>query len=115
MNVNKRYRMSWPRFCAALLAAALLFGQWAWSPSIASAASAFVQTAASGYSSQSGIQLETSSEGGQNVAFIDNGDYIAFPNVDFGGGASTFQVRVASNAGGGAIEARLDGVNGTLI
>ncbi|SFB55892.1 Carbohydrate binding module (family 6) [Cohnella sp. OV330] len=115
MNVNKRYRMTWPRYCAALLAAALLLGQWGWSPSIASAASAFVQTAASGYSSQSGIQLETSAEGGQNVAFIDNGDYIAFANVDFGSGASTFQLRVASNASGGAIEARLDGVNGTLI
>lgn len=115
MNVNNRYRMTWPRFCAALLAAVLLLGQWAWSPSIASAASAFVQTAASGYSSQSGIQLENASEGGQNVAFIDNGDYIAFQNVDFGSGASTFQVRVASNASGGAIEARLDGVNGTLI
>ncbi|MDG0811509.1 carbohydrate-binding protein [Cohnella rhizosphaerae] len=115
MNVNQRFRMTWPRFCAALLTAALLLGQWAWSPSVASAASAFVQTAASGYSSQSGIQLESSSEGGQNVAFIDNGDYIAFSNVDFGSGASTFQVRVASNASGGAIEARLDGVNGTLV
>jgi|GEM_PF-2887449 len=115
MRMNKRYRMSWSRLCAALLATVLLLGQWAWSPSIASAASAFVQTAASGYSSQSGIQLEASSEGGQNVAFIDNGDYIAFANVDFGSGASTFQVRVASNASGGAIEARLDGVNGTLI
>ncbi|RED37426.1 carbohydrate-binding protein, partial [Paenibacillus sp. VMFN-D1] len=79
------------------------------------AASAFSQTPASSFSSQFGIQLENSTEGGQNVAFIDNGDYIAFSNVDFGSGASSIDVRVASNNNGGQIEVRLDNPNGTLI
>ncbi|TFE29409.1 carbohydrate-binding protein [Cohnella luojiensis] len=98
-----------------LLMAVLLLTQFTFSPSVASAASAFNQTAASEFSSQSGIQLESSSEGGQNVAFIDNGDYIAFTNVDFGSGATSFQARVASNASGGNIEIRLDSLTGTVI
>ncbi|MFF2910543.1 carbohydrate-binding protein [Paenibacillus sp. NPDC057934] len=84
-------------------------------PSVVSAASAFNQTAASGYNSQSGVQLENSTEGGQNVAFIDNGDYIVFNNVDFGSGANSIDVRVASNNSGGNIEVRLDSLTGTLV
>ncbi|CAM4212854.1 hypothetical protein FHS16_000364 [Paenibacillus endophyticus] len=78
------------------------------------AVSAFVQTAASSYNSQFGIQLESSSEGGQNVAYVDNGDYIAFNNVDFGSGASSVSLRVASQTSGGNIEIRLDSATGTL-
>ncbi|MGO4546054.1 carbohydrate-binding protein [Paenibacillus sp. 2TAB23] len=78
------------------------------------AISAFVQTAASSYNSQFGIQLESSSEGGQNVAYVDNGDYIAFNNVNFGSGASSVSLRVASQTSGGNIEIRLDSATGTL-
>ncbi|HEX8538096.1 MAG TPA: carbohydrate-binding protein, partial [Cystobacter sp.] len=76
--------------------------------------SALGQLAASGYDSQSGTQLEACSEGGQNVAFIDEGDYLAFNNLDFGGGANTFEARVASAGAGGNIEVRLDSLTGTL-
>ncbi len=97
------------------LMAAILLTQFTFSPSVASAASAYSQIDASGYSSMSGIQLESSSEGGQNVAFIDNGDYIAFTNIDFGSGATSFQSRVACNASGGNIEVRLDSLTGTVV
>ncbi|WP_246096223.1 carbohydrate-binding protein [Paenibacillus sinopodophylli] len=76
--------------------------------------SAFNQTAAASFSSQLGIQTEASSEGGQNVGFIDNGDYLLFNNVHFGTGAASAEFRVASNASGGQIEIRVGGVNGTL-
>jgi len=76
--------------------------------------SAFSQLEASSHDSQSGIQLEASSEGGQSVAFVDNGDFIAFNNIDFGSGATTFDARVASNTAGGQIEVRLDSLTGTL-
>ncbi|MFC5530555.1 carbohydrate-binding protein [Cohnella yongneupensis] len=99
---------------AILLAVALIVTLFTISPPVANAASAFNQTAASGYTSQSGIQLETSTEGGQNVAFVDNGDYIAFTNTDFGTGTSTFSARVASAASGGSIEVRIDSLTGTL-
>lgn len=77
--------------------------------------SAFTQIEAESYSTQSGIQTESSSEGGQAVAFIDNGDYAVYNNIDFGSGAASFQARVASAANGGNIEVRLDSINGTLI
>lgn len=76
--------------------------------------SALSQLAASSYDSQSGTQLEASSEGGQNVAFIDNGDFIAFNSLDFGSGATTFETRIASGGAGGNIEVRLDSLTGTL-
>ncbi|MGG1639163.1 carbohydrate-binding protein [Paenibacillus sp. NRS-1760] len=76
--------------------------------------SAFVQTVASAFNSQFGTQLENSSEGGQNVAYVDNGDYLVFNNVNFGSGASSVALRVASQTSGGNVEIRLDSLNGTL-
>ncbi|MCR8632744.1 carbohydrate-binding protein [Paenibacillus radicis (ex Xue et al. 2023)] len=70
---------------------------------------------AESYSSMSGVQTEASSEGGQNVGYIDNGDYLVFNNVNFGTtGPTKFAARVASTAGGN-IEIRLDSLTGTLI
>ena len=77
--------------------------------------SAFTQIEAESYSTQSGIQTESSSEGGQDVAFIENGDYAVYNNIDFGSGAASFQARVASATNGGNIEVRLDSITGTLV
>lgn len=77
--------------------------------------SAFTQIEAESYSTQSGIQTESSTEGGQDVAFIENGDYVVYNNVDFGSGAASFQARVASATNGGNIEVRLDSITGTLV
>ncbi|MBW5446186.1 carbohydrate-binding protein [Cohnella sp. CFH 77786] len=76
--------------------------------------SAFTQIEAESYSTQSGIQTESSSEGGQNVGWIENGDYVVYNNIDFGSGAASFQARVASATNGGNIEVRLDSITGTL-
>ena len=64
---------------------------------------------------ESGIETETSSEGGMNVSFIGNGDYIKVKGVNFGTGAVSFDARVASATSGGNIELRLDSTTGTLI
>ncbi|WBB51135.1 family 43 glycosylhydrolase [Verrucosispora sp. WMMA2044] len=63
----------------------------------------------------SGIETEPSSEGGMNVGWIDNGDYIKVKGVAFGTGATTFSARVASATSGGRIEVRLDGASGPLV
>ena len=78
------------------------------------AVTAFSQIPASSYATQSGIQLETSSEGGQNVAFIDSGDFTSYATVEFGAGAASFSARVASSAAGGTIEIRTGGAMGAL-
>jgi hypothetical protein len=76
---------------------------------------AFSLIEAEDYSSQSGVQTETCDEGGLNVGYIENGDYIAFSNIDFENGAESFQARVASATSGGNIEIRLDSSTGTII
>ena len=63
-----------------------------------------------------GVTTEACSEGGQCVTSIENGDYLAFNEVDFGdGGIQCFEARIASDANGGYIEVRLDDTAGTLI
>lgn len=63
-----------------------------------------------------GIETESCSEGGLNVANIHNNDYIKVKGVGFGStSATSFQARVASATSGGTIELRLDSETGTLI
>jgi hypothetical protein len=72
------------------------------------------QIAASTFSSQSGVQTETTTDvgGGMDVGWISNGDYICFNNVDFqNGGLTQFIARVASGAGtgiSGLVQATVD-------
>jgi arabinoxylan arabinofuranohydrolase len=63
----------------------------------------------------SGLKTEVCGEGGINVAYINNGDYIKVRGVNFGTGASSLTVRVASANSGGNIEVRLGSQTGTLV
>ena len=63
-----------------------------------------------------GVQLETTSDegGGQNIGFLDNGDYISFApmnllNID------ALVYRVASGGAGGRIEVHVDSPNGPIV
>ncbi len=76
---------------------------------------AFTQIEAEDFNDFSGIQTEISEEGGQNIGYIENGDYAVYSRIDFGSGAGRFEARVASGTSGGNIEIRLDGINGSLI
>jgi endo-1,4-beta-xylanase len=77
--------------------------------------SAYSQVEAEAYNMQSGTQTESCSEGGYNVGYIENGDYLVFRIVDFDSGASSFNARVASAGSGGNIELYLDSLTGTQI
>lgn len=77
--------------------------------------SAFSQIEAESYNNQSGIQTESCSEGGEDVGYIENGDYVVYNNIDFGNGAESFKARVASAASGGNIEIRLDSLTGPIV
>lgn len=63
----------------------------------------------------SGIETQPSGEGGMNVGWIENGDYIKVKGVAFGTGATSFSARIASGTSGGRIELRLDSATGTLV
>ncbi|WP_084187204.1 carbohydrate-binding protein [Andreprevotia chitinilytica] len=82
---------------------------------VPSTVSAFNQIAASSFAGQSGIQLENASEGGQDVAFINNGAYTFYTNLDFGNGAASMTARVASSAAGGNIEVHADSIGGPIL
>lgn len=77
--------------------------------------SAFIQIEAESYNNQSGIQTESCTEGGEDVGYIENGDYVVYNNIDFGSGAESFQARAASTNSGGNIEIRLDSITGPLV
>ena len=76
---------------------------------------------AEAYSGMAGVAKETTSDtdGGQNVAWIANGDHLRFDNVNFGSTERrTFSARVASGAAGGVsglVNVRLDSLTGPSI
>lgn len=59
---------------------------------------------AENYSDMSGVQIEPCSEGGQNVGYIDAGDWMVYNNVNIPAGTYTVEYRVASYNGGGKIQ-----------
>ena len=76
--------------------------------------SAFTRIEAEKYNNQSGVQTESCVEGGQNIGYIENGDYVVYNEINFDSEASSFQARVASGSEGGSIEVRLDSITGPL-
>jgi len=76
---------------------------------------------AEAYSAQNGTFVENTTDagGGQNVAGINNGNWLRFDGVRFGSTAATqFKARVASGAGGGAsglVQVRLGSPTGAVI
>jgi hypothetical protein len=64
--------------------------------------SAYATIEAESFNAQSGTITEASTENGQNIGAINNGDWLQYNNVDFGtGGVRDFVARVASGAAGG--------------
>lgn len=59
--------------------------------------SAFENIEAEDFSDQSGIKTEDCADGGKNVGYIENGDYIVFNNVDFENGAKSITAKLAGN------------------
>jgi arabinoxylan arabinofuranohydrolase len=77
----------------------------------------FDKTQAETIAFSSGLKTEvcTDDGGGMDVMSINNGDYIKVKGVNFGSGANSLDIRVASGATGGSIELHLDSLAGTSI
>ena len=73
--------------------------------------SAFETIEAESYASQEGVRTEDTAGGGQNIGFIENGDWIMFRKVDFEDGAESFTGRISGYAS--KIEIYTDSLNGT--
>lgn len=72
--------------------------------------SAFEIIEAESFDAQEGVLTEELTSGGQNIGFIENGDYVQYKNVDFGDGARSFSATVSGNRAG--VELYLDSMNG---
>ncbi|MFB9057304.1 carbohydrate-binding protein [Mariniflexile ostreae] len=66
------------------------------------------------YDSMLGVQTETSSEGGSNIGYIENDNWVKFNGIDVTG-MQSIHARTASKYDGGYIEVRLGNLTGTLI
>ena len=68
------------------------------------------------YARQSGVQVEATGDyaGGENIGYIDDGDWVAFEPVSLSG-IDFVTFRVASAGAGGRIEARMGAVDGPLV
>jgi arabinoxylan arabinofuranohydrolase len=81
----------------------------------ASFRSPFVRNRAEEFTAEQGVMTETCSEGGKDVCFIQDGDWIRFSALDFGSGAGSVEFSAASATVGGTIEVRLDRSDGPLV
>lgn len=70
---------------------------------------------AESYTDSKGVQKENCSEGGSDVAYIENGDYIGFKNIDFGSNTTAIDFRIGANSGGSSLEVHLGAPDGRLI
>ena len=82
----------------------------------APANAATVTVQAEAYAAQSGSQLETTADtgGGQNVAYLGEGDWLRYDNVALTG-VSSVSARVASAVGAGRVELRTGSTTGPLL
>ena len=76
----------------------------------------FIQQEAETMAGENGIETESTQDvgGGRDVGQIDNGDWIRVAGADFGNGATSINMRLASPIGSGKIEIHLDSVKGAL-
>ena len=88
---------------------------WAESDEPEPTRSAFETIEAESFDRQSGVQTEVLDDGGMDVGYIENGDYIAFRQINFGTGAQTFTAKAGSATDGGTIALHLDAPDGKLI
>lgn len=88
-------------------------------PPTGSVISAYSTIEAEAFNAQSGVQVESCEEGGQNISYVANGDWVRFDRVDFGSTPpADFVARVASGAADGVsglVEVRLDSPTATPI
>ncbi|WP_326555281.1 carbohydrate-binding protein [Micromonospora sp. NBC_01813] len=75
------------------------------------AVNAYATIQAEAFNAQNGVSTEACSEGGQNIGWLANGDWVRYDNVDFGSSPPRdFVARVASGAGAsvsGLIQVRI--------
>jgi len=75
------------------------------------------QIQASSYNTMLGLETEpcTDSGGGFDVGYASAGSWAEYRNIDFGAGASSVAIRLASASAGGTVDLHLDSPTGPMI
>ncbi len=73
------------------------------------------QIPAASFDDQHGIQTTNSSEGGECIGWIVDGDWVRYQDIDFREGTDQIHFRAASATEGGIIEIRKDNPTGELL
>ena len=78
---------------------------------------AFTRIEAEDFIFNNGIEVEETGDvdGGENICYIANGDYVGYEDIYFPKGTKGFIARVASETEGGYIELRLNSPSGELL
>jgi len=78
--------------------------------------SAYTKIEAEEYNDISGLEIqEIDTATGNGLGYINDGDYVAYKNIDFGSGATSFKASVADEYDANNIQLRLNSPSGTLI
>lgn len=118
-GVSTPFAVQWgtQSFSYTLPALAAATFTWSGTQNSVPTISATSQIQGSSYSTESGLQTETTSDtnGGYDLGYINPGASAVYKNVDFGSGVTGVSVRTASAGNGGTVEFHLDSPTGTLV
>ncbi|MGC2161964.1 MAG: chitobiase/beta-hexosaminidase C-terminal domain-containing protein [Silvibacterium sp.] len=118
-SASQTFQVQWGTqlFSYTLPALAAATFTWSGTQSGIPTTSATAQTQGSSYSSENGLETESTgdSTGQYDLGYITQGAYASYKNVDFGSSVSQVSVREASGGGGGTLEFHLDSPTGALI
>ncbi|MFI2857676.1 carbohydrate-binding protein [Paenibacillus sp. JSM ZJ436] len=117
-KASKSFKVRWggQSFNYELPAGAVVTFKWSGTPAEPAMISPYSIVEAEDFNEMSGITTEISNDtaGGKFVGQTDDGDYIAFDNVEFIGGTASLKVRAATEKNA-RIEFRLDRADGPLV
>ncbi len=118
-NASQGFQVQWgtQSFSYTLPASAATTFTWTGTQSGTASIAATAQIQGSSYSSESGLQTETTSDsaGGYDLGYITAGAQAVYKNVDFSASISGVSVRTASAGNGGTLEFHLDSPTGALV
>jgi glucosylceramidase len=118
-SASQSFQVQWgaQSFTYTLPALAAATFTWSGTQSSTPATAATAQIQASSFSSESGLETETTgdSSGEYDLGYISVGAYAVYKNIDFGSSVSELNVHTASAGNGGTATFYLDNMTGTPI
>lgn len=118
-NASQTFHVQWGSQSFSYSLPSLAAATFTWSGTQAGTPStpATWQIQGSSYSSESGLETETTSDvsGGYDLGYVSPDAYAMYKHVNFGSSVGSVSVRTASGGAGGTLEFHLDSMSGILV